>query len=579
MSLIAYTITALELNQSDATASGKQVVIGASCSMYSQPSDLAVTLYDDAARSNGSTAKSTGVNGQVTVYIEAGDYRLATNSVSRYVTVTSLAPVDFATFANLQASSFTQDSQKFTVAERANAAYTLQPAGYVALAGDATLLNGRVAALQIDGWMNIDNFGAVQSVDATTEIQAAFDRADYVYAIGYDYRYTALTASKSLKFIGAGKKKTRLRTTNLADDKILITSNGSHSVIFADMEFGTIGTQTGGSYLKFDSATTQLQSPLITGCNFISPYTAIHLVNSAQFKINGNYFVTYVNSGVIIDNTITPDSGDSSIDGGNVFDAGGDTGDAIVQIASGGLRVVNNKFLNGAYHYRSAFNSSPNTSILVWSANSSEQARVANIAFTATSPTTFSYVNIEGGNQFSVRDGAIGVLVNDTGYNFLSSCNIGGNIFNLASNATGMNIGRLQNSTIGRNTIIGNGTGETGLITGANSSGLKISQQTMISVATEYSLLGGYDITDWEVESGNQTGSTSNAFGSHYITPTIAVTFAKAYPIAPKVQATTVNSNGGLTSLVSNVTTSGFSLNIVGVNSAVTVKSNWTATL
>jgi hypothetical protein len=439
--------------------------------------------------------------------------------------------------------------------------------------------NGNQWGIVISGWVNIAAFGAVQAVDATAEIQAAINGCEFLYAIGYDYRYTTLAVPASLKFIGAGKKQTRLRTTNLVNDKIAITSNGSHSVIFADMEFGTIGTQAGGAYLKFDSATTQLQSPLITGCNFISPYTAIYLANCGQFKLNGNYFVTYVNAGVIIDNTIEPDSGDSSIDGGNVFDAGGDTGDAIVQIASGGLRVVNNKFLNGAYHYRSAFNSSPNTSILVWTANSSEQARVANMAFTATSPTTFSYANIEGGNQFSVRDGATGVLVNDPGHNFLSSCNIGGNIFNLASNATGMNIGRLQNSTIGRNTIIGNGTGETGLITGANSSGLKISQQTMVSVATEYSLLGGYDITDWEVESGNQTGSTSNAFGSHYITPTIAVTFAKAYPIAPKVQATTVNSNGGLASLVSNVTTSGFSLNIVGVNSAVTVTSNWTATL
>jgi hypothetical protein len=202
--------------------------------------------------------------------------------------------------------------------------------------------NGNQWGIVISGWVNIAAFGAVQAVDATAEIQAAINGCEFLYAIGYDYRYTTLAVPASLKFIGAGKKQTRLRTTNLVNDKIAITSNGSHSVIFADMEFGTIGTQAGGAYLKFDSATTQLQSPLITGCNFISPYTAIYLANCGQFKLNGNYFVTYVNAGVIIDNTIEPDSGDSSIDGGNVFDAGGDTGDAIVQIASGGLRVVNN---------------------------------------------------------------------------------------------------------------------------------------------------------------------------------------------------------------------------------------------
>ena len=47
MSLTAYTITALERDVSDATASGKQVIVGASCSMYSQPGDTVVTLYDD----------------------------------------------------------------------------------------------------------------------------------------------------------------------------------------------------------------------------------------------------------------------------------------------------------------------------------------------------------------------------------------------------------------------------------------------------------------------------------------------------------------------------------------------------
>ncbi|MFT6988215.1 MAG: hypothetical protein ACJASL_000175 [Paraglaciecola sp.] len=87
MSLIPYTITALELNQADATASGKQVVVGASCSMFIQPADTVVLLYDDAAASNGSTAKTTGTNGQVTVYIQPGSYRVVANGISRYVQV------------------------------------------------------------------------------------------------------------------------------------------------------------------------------------------------------------------------------------------------------------------------------------------------------------------------------------------------------------------------------------------------------------------------------------------------------------------------------------------------------------
>ena len=93
MSLTAYTITALERDVSDATASGKQVIVGASCSMYSQPSDTVVTLYDDSNGGNGSTAKVTGENGQVVVYIEPGEYRLSVNGIDSFVTIGGAAKI------------------------------------------------------------------------------------------------------------------------------------------------------------------------------------------------------------------------------------------------------------------------------------------------------------------------------------------------------------------------------------------------------------------------------------------------------------------------------------------------------
>ena len=182
MSLVPYTITALELNQADATASGKQVIVGATCSMFSQPSDLAVLLYDDAAGSNGSTAKTTGSLGNVIVYVPQGKYRLRVNTSDSYVTVATDSPVDFGTFASLQASNYTQDYQKFTVRERANAEYILQPSGYTALAGDTTFANGRVAQLQIDGQCHLAWFGAVQNAEslldsATDDLSACISAA------------------------------------------------------------------------------------------------------------------------------------------------------------------------------------------------------------------------------------------------------------------------------------------------------------------------------------------------------------------------------------------------------------------
>ena len=82
MSLVPYTITALERDVADADASGKQIIVGATCSMFIQPANTAALLYDDAAGSNGSTAKVTNASGQVVVFVEAGTYIVSVNGVA-----------------------------------------------------------------------------------------------------------------------------------------------------------------------------------------------------------------------------------------------------------------------------------------------------------------------------------------------------------------------------------------------------------------------------------------------------------------------------------------------------------------
>jgi hypothetical protein len=57
--------------------------------MYIQPADTVVLMYDDAAGSNGNTAKTTGANGQVVVYVEPGAYRLSVNGVDSYIDIDS----------------------------------------------------------------------------------------------------------------------------------------------------------------------------------------------------------------------------------------------------------------------------------------------------------------------------------------------------------------------------------------------------------------------------------------------------------------------------------------------------------
>jgi hypothetical protein len=95
MSLVAYTITALERDTADADASGKQVIVGATCSMFIQPANTVVQLFDNAAGANGSTAKTTNANGQVTVYVNPGVYRVSVNGSDSFVTVANDADAVF----------------------------------------------------------------------------------------------------------------------------------------------------------------------------------------------------------------------------------------------------------------------------------------------------------------------------------------------------------------------------------------------------------------------------------------------------------------------------------------------------
>lgn len=82
----------------------------------------------------------------------------------------------FSTFALAEASSLTKGGLEITVQERANAKYILQPSGYVALAGDVTFANGRVAALQFTKTAIADKFGITYTGDETALLQSIIDR-------------------------------------------------------------------------------------------------------------------------------------------------------------------------------------------------------------------------------------------------------------------------------------------------------------------------------------------------------------------------------------------------------------------
>ena len=107
MSLVSYPVTAGQEDFADAQSSGKNYIASAVITL----TDLnlaTVIMYDDAAASNGSTAKTTGTNGTKDIFVEPGDYIITVNSVARNITVSSGQPIDVETVAELLAIKTTQ---------------------------------------------------------------------------------------------------------------------------------------------------------------------------------------------------------------------------------------------------------------------------------------------------------------------------------------------------------------------------------------------------------------------------------------------------------------------------------------
>lgn len=496
--------------------------------------------------------------------------------------------LEYASFSSMESESPTTDGIAFICQERANARYILQPSGYVALPGDVTFANGRVGKLQIDGYVKPEWFGAVGdgSTDDTAALQGCIDRANGNRGITVNleprlYIYSALSVTNPVHVKGV-TNRTELRSTLASGTCINIST--PQQCVFSDLTLSHSVTRTGGETVLIYNASIQNSRTTFNNVVIASPYNGINAKSTNALKLINCYFTSYVNYAVMIENEVINDSGDHYFTG-NTWDAGSEVnGVAIRQINSGGLKLIGNKFLAGAYQYLGAFNQTGtiqpfDTSVLTVTGNSFENCTVAAMAFNATAPTTFKYAAITG-NQFSLN-GSTGILFSDPGHDYAYDFVISGNTFNMGGTSpVGINAGRLGRSLIGENAFLGNTIGESGIIVGANSSRIKIGQQKFTSIATEWNInaaASNIEFYGGSYDSGSEASSTSNVYGSLYVTPTINVSFSKQMPVIPKVSVTPLTGGGVISAAVTGVTKSGFQMLIYGITNSGSVSVNWEA--
>jgi len=232
MSLYPYTITAIAKN----TTASSNIVAGAAVSLLNSIGSP-VTMYDNAEGSNGSTGKAADSRGQVTVYVEQGEYSLNVNGTAsgKFTVISNLSTINVDTFANLELLTSTTTGQVFECQERANASYILKDSSYVALAGDATLASGRVAAIQVKPYAVGGHFGVLDNgLDVSVQFNAFVARLKLsglhgVLAAGtYLARNIRLeSGTKKWSFTGAGKGVTLIRSTTGEGTTIIGTAGST----------------------------------------------------------------------------------------------------------------------------------------------------------------------------------------------------------------------------------------------------------------------------------------------------------------------------------------------------------------
>ena len=367
----------------------------------------------------------------------------------------------------------------------------------------------RTVASKLNDTVSVKDFGAVGNgiTNDTAAIQAAMDSGAFVinFPAGIYKISAAININAAMIINGSGTTATQIVTYNATANMFNI--NTAYSVEFNDLKLVTAVTQTAGAFINGPSAVINGFTKL-NRCHFASCFNGFNAVNIVFFQVNDCYFANYRSNAIVVSSPLSPDTGVSTITS-SIFDAGTNASTAILQKSSGGLRVLNNYFIHGAYHYTGSFDEpSTATSDLIILGNIFEYATTAIIAFLTSGATYFGKIIIES-NIINLFNSATGISLIDTGVAYLEQVVIGGNHFELGNSCTGMDIARVNKASILTNSFFNQGTSSTGITFQAGATNVIVYPQDFFNVATPYSgVLTGITFT---ADTGAFTTLTSSS--------------------------------------------------------------------
>lgn len=393
--------------------------------------------------------------------------------------------------------------------------------------------------------INVLDYGATGDgvTNDTTALQAAITVATAnkrtLYVPAGTYLYSSLTIANGITIIGDGNSSMLKKTTTNLDG---ITVTTTSPITVENISFTAVASQTDKALMLINPATGENSLSTFRNVTFAGFYIGLQFLRAATWSIIDCYFesagVDAGSTGLWIQNNQNPDSGDSTVIG-NVFYYSNNVGTHIRQISSGGTKIIGNKFLYGACHYRMVLAASAATYDLIFANNSSEFASDGNMIFDAGAGATWANIQIQN-NQFTTTAAKFGILFNDNGFTWADGICIGGNIFGSTGAATAMALNRTRRIAIDTN-LYRMETGSTGINILANTQIVDIKPQSFFSC--QFPIIG--NITDADVSIVSSMGVNFSLAASASVVLTLNNTLASS--VASLVVGGTVNTVGAVT--------------------------------